>query len=86
MCSSLTLSLICKIITERWLHWLGHAVHVNENRLPQIVLHGEMKKMRPPHGPKKCWKDLVSIDLQNINLSDTWQDLCLYRDKWYMCC
>ena len=32
--------------------------------------HFEMKK-RSAHGPKKHWRDLVSIDLQNLNLSDS---------------
>ena len=59
---------------------------MDENRLPQIVLYGEMKKKRPAHRPKKRWRNLVSIDLQNLNLSDSWQELCLDRDTWYKHC
>ena len=58
---------------------------MDKNRLPQITFYGEMKK-RHAHGPKKRWRDLVSIDLQNLNLlSDSWQDLCLDRESWYSC-
>ena len=58
---------ISKIIMEKHLHWLGHVGRMNENRLPQITLYGEMKKKRPPYSAKKHWKDLVSVDLQILN-------------------
>ena len=59
---------------------------MDQNRLPQIVLYGEMRKKRPAHGPKKRWRDLVSTDLQNLNLSDSWQELCLDSNTWYKRC
>lgn len=53
------------------------------HRLPQIILCGEMKKKTPANEPKKRYRDLVSIDIQNLNLSYSWQDLCLDRESCY---
>ena len=32
------------------------------------MLHGELRKKRPAHGPKKCWRNLISTGLWYPNL------------------
>ena len=44
---------------DKCLCWLGHVGHMDETRLLNIMLFGEMMKKRPAHGSKKRWRDLV---------------------------
>ena len=59
---------ICDVIMNRKLKWLGHVGRMSDDRLPKIVLFGELKNKHPGHGPKKRWRDLVSGDLQQLGM------------------
>ena len=43
---------------------------MDDTRLPNIMIFGEMKKKRPAHGPRKHWRDLVSMTLNFLVLMD----------------
>ena len=50
---------------RRTLHWAGHVVHMNSNRLPCMVLYGELEEGScHPGGPKKRWKDMLKKSLK----------------------
>ena len=59
---------ISDIILEQRLRWLGHVGRVDEERLPNRLLFGELNMKRPCHGAKKRWRDVVKVDLQAIGV------------------
>lgn len=69
-------------IMDKRLQWLGHVGRMNEERLPKIMLFGEMRKKRPCHGTKKRWRDMTSGDLQAIGMKEGWYQLCQDKKDW----
>ena len=69
--SLLGMQSIYDIIMNRRLRWLGHVGRMSDDRLPKIVLFGELKNKRPGDGPKKRWRDLVSGDLHQFGMVNT---------------
>ena len=41
----------------------------------------EIRRKRPPGGPKRRWEDNMKLDLQDIELGLDWTDLAQDRDK-----
>ena len=72
---------IYDIIMSRRLRWLSHVGRMSDERLPKIVLFGELKNKRPAHGPKKRWRDLVSGYLQQLGMVNGWYQLCQDRGE-----
>ena len=76
------------IIQRRLLRWVGHVIRMSDNRLPKIVLFGELATGSRPHGrPKKRFRDhlkhvLYSCNIQPAQLENlaqdrrTWSSLC----------
>ena len=50
---------ISDIILEQRLRWLGHVGRMDEERLPNRLLFGELNMKRPCHGAKKRWRDVL---------------------------
>ena len=73
-------------IMDRRLQWLGHVGRMSEERLPKMMLFGELRKKRPCHGIKKRWRDQMSGDLQAICMKEDWYQLCQDRKEWYGKC
>ena len=73
-------------IMDRRLQWLGHVGRMSEERLPKMMLFGELRKKRPCHGTKKRWRDQMSGDLQAICMKEDWYQLCQDRKEWYGKC
>ena len=48
---------------------------MGEERLPKMMLFGELRKKRPFHGTKRRWRDLASADLQAIGVKEGWYQL-----------
>ena len=68
---------ISDIILEQRLRWLGHVGRMDEERLPNRLLFGELNMKRPCHrGAKKRWRDVLKVDLQAIGVYDRWYELC----------
>jgi exonuclease III len=80
------LSIECTIL-QRQLRWLGHVLRMEDNRLPKIVLHGELATgQRPRGGPKKRYLDhiksaLRAFDINPTNLEILATDRSLWRTK-----
>ena len=76
---------ISDIILEQHLRWLGHVGHLDEERLPNRLLFGELNMKRPCHGIKKRWRDVLKVDLQAIGVYDRWYEFCLDRKGCFIC-
>ena len=51
------------------MHWGGHVVRMDDDRLPKELFYGEMKVgKRPQHKPKKRYKDCVKNNLNVLHI------------------
>ena len=74
------------ILKRHRLWWLGHVARMENHRLSKQMLFGELQKVRPRHGTKKRWRDLVAADVESIGLSGTWYEVAQDRKKWKRIC
>ena len=77
---------ISDIILEQHLRWKDHVGHMDEERLPNRLLFGELNMKRPCHGAKKRWRDVLKVDLQAIGVYDRWHKLCQDRERHSFIC
>ena len=72
------------ILAEKRLRWLGHVERMSFDRIPKVVLYGELKEgKRSFGGVHKRFKDLVKQDLKNFGLDPNhWTGLASDRSKW----
>ena len=69
------------------LRWLGHVARMGDNRLPKRLLFGELLTVRPSHGPRLCWRDVVLRDIQRLGLDAlNWYDVAQDRSRWHDLC
>ena len=60
---------------------------MSSDRLPRICLFGWLPQVRPFHGPKRRWRDIVKSDLQSLGISDgCWCDKARNRKQWQALC
>jgi len=65
------------------LEWLGHVARMNDHRLPRVCLFGWLPQVRPFHGPKRRWRDVLKSDLRSLGISDGgWYDRARDREQW----
>ena len=76
---------ISDIILEQRLRGLGHMGRMDEERLPNRLLFGELNMKRPCHGIKKRWRDVLKVDLQAIGVYDRWYEFCQDRKGGFIC-
>ena len=76
---------ISDIILEQRLRWLGHVGRMDEERLLNRLLFGELNMKRPCHGAKKRWRDVLKVDLQAIGVYDRWYELCRTGRGGFIC-
>ena len=50
------------------LRWLGHLGRMGTEKIPKMLLFGELEKKRSCHGMKKRWRDGSKSDLQAIGI------------------
>ena len=94
-----------KTIRQRWgdpdtiniklirqpMQWLGHLARLPNHRIPKMCFFGCLSEKRPQGGPKKCWKDIIRKDLNNLNIPESrWYDLAnklrsAWRDHYHAC-
>lgn len=46
------------------LHWAGHVVRMDENRIPKRVLQSKWIGIRPKEKPRKRWEDSVTENVR----------------------
>ena len=63
------------LITKLQLIWTGHVVRMEENRLPKILLYGELRGGRRSVGGQKLrYKDVMKRQLKKIECDvNTWE-------------
>ena len=74
------------IIMDPRVEWLGHLWCMEDERLPKVMLFGELIKKRPWHGTRKRWRDQMSGDLQAVGINESWYQLCQDRKQWLATC
>ena len=66
-CGSIPLS---KTMVRERLRWLGHALRMNDDRLPKIFLFGELSRAkRKKARPRLGWEDVIKKDLKEMGVS-----------------
>ena len=77
---------ISDIILEQCLRWLGYVALIDEERLPNRLLFGELNMKRLCHETKKRWRDVLKVDFQEIGVCYRWHELCQDRKAWFYLC
>ena len=72
------------LITKAQLRWTGHVVRMEENRLPTILLYGELLDgTRRVGGQKLRYKDVIKRHLNKMDCDvNTWERDAKDRDVW----
>ena len=79
-----------KLIRRR-MQWLGHLAQMRNHRIPKMCFFGWLSEKRPQGGPKKCWKDIIRKELNDLNIPEScWYDLAnkprsAWKDHYHAC-
>ena len=71
-------------LRSKRLRWYGHVCRMLDNRLPKVMLFGQVKGLKPPGRPRKIWNDIVLSDFQQLNIKRPYRDAqnkSAWRDK-----
>jgi len=62
------------IIKWRELRWLGHVLHMEDNKIPKQAMYWQMYQhvKRKPGRPRKNWIDTICQDLKTIGMA--WEE------------
>jgi len=79
---------VASTLGKRRLRWLGHALRMDHQRIPQQALHWEVQgfKVGGLGRPRTNWRGVVKKDLQRMGL--TWENAevaALGRSEWRRC-
>ena len=67
--------------------WLGHIACMTDDRIPKETLFGEQPASRPPHGPKKRWRDVIVSDLSACAIPvSSWFQHAADHSEWRNLC
>ncbi|XP_065197534.1 uncharacterized protein LOC135829055 [Sycon ciliatum] len=73
-------------VRRRRLQWLGHLARMDD-RIPRQLLFGALPYKRPPHGPRKRWKDPIKHDLTAVSIGmNEWLETADDRSEWRTRC
>ena len=66
------------------MRWAGHLTRMDGVRLPKQIFYGELLSgKRPPHKPKKRFKDVVKHNLKALEIDGSnWETLSENRSVW----
>ena len=72
------------MLMRQQLRWTGHICRMEDNRLPKLMLYGELTTgYRSRGGQRKRFKDQLKKSLVHCHLDvDTWETLALDRSSW----
>jgi len=70
-------------LRQRRLRWFGHVCRMENIRIPNRVLFGQLLKgKRPHHKPRKRWTDVITEDFRKLKIQHTWPTLTQDRAAW----
>ena len=72
------------LLKQRRLRWLGHVCRMEDGRIPNDLLYGELASgKRPTSRPQLHHKDICKGDLKALNLNtNTWETSAAGRCTW----
>ena len=72
------------LICTSQLRWAGHVWRMSDDRLPKVVLYGELREgKRKSGGQKLRFKDVLKRSMKNSGINHTtWEAQALDRPKW----
>ena len=74
---------ISSIHLQHCLHFLGHLSRMSNDCLPkQLLVSVPVGCKRNVGGQKRCWNDVVSGDLKQCNLLESWKKKAVERNTW----
>jgi hypothetical protein len=73
---------IVKDIKIRRLGWAGHIVRMEEERIPKMVLNGNLHTTRPVGRPRNRWSDMVQRGALHLLGIRGWRRRAQNRDGW----
>ena len=78
------MSSIAATLTASQLRWTGHIIRMNDSKLPNAVIYGELAKVKRLHGGQRLrYKDVVKRHLKAAHIAvDTWKSLAQDRQQW----
>ena len=71
-------------IHRHCLRWVSHVIRLDDDRIPNQLLYGELSVgSRPQHKPKKRFKDCVKDSLALCKIDDPdWEMVACDRNRW----
>ena len=74
---------VVQIVQQRRLTYYGHITRMNNRRLPNILLYGQLHDTRPRGRPSKRWLDNIQEDCGEMEMSITTSNrLAQNRTEW----
>ena len=69
------------MLIHNQMHWAGHVLRMDDDRLPKQLFYGELKVgKRPQHIPKKRYKDCVQKNLKALHIdANCWEENAMNR-------
>ena len=75
---------VCVCLAQRRLRFLGHILHMPNERLPkQLLVSAPVGGKRTAGGQKRRWNDIVTNDLRQCDLFGTWREQAQDRTSWH---
>jgi hypothetical protein len=74
---------IVRVVKSRRMRWVGHVVHMGEERGVHRVLVGKPEGKMLLGRPRHRWEDNIKMDLQEIGVGcGDWKQSAHDRDRW----
>ena len=75
-------------ICKNQLRWVGHVLHMPQDRYPRQILYGQLAEgQRPAHGPKKRFKDHFKKNMKSFEiLPKNLEEEAIDRNGWRATC
>ena len=74
------------LLIRNQMRWAGHVTRMDDVRLPKQIFYGELKSgARPPHKPKKRYKDVIKNNLKALEIDENRVRRCARKPTLSVC-